>query len=131
MITVTLNSGNSYNTYVTDYTGNWSCSGSVVYGSSFTPVYAEYIAERPQNSTCTQANCQFTLPQFSTITFDYCQLTYTSSQGAYQFYNAGDGFGVQMFNSKGGTNYQNTVTAAMTSTNYGTFTVGYDDSIGT
>jgi hypothetical protein len=130
--TVTLNSGNSYYTYVTDYTGNWSCDSSVIYGTSFTPVYAEYIAERPQNSTCTQANCQFTLPTFTTITFDYCQFTYSgTSYGAYSYYNAGDGFGVQMLNSKGGTNYQDTTTAAMTSTNYGTFTTGYDVSIGT
>lgn len=132
---VTGISGNSWYTYVTDYTQSWSCAPSPIGypNSSYTPVYADYIVERPQNgsSTCNTANCQFTLPDFSTVTFSYCQLTYTSSNGAYTYYNAGDGFGVQMQNSYKGTNYQDTTTAAMTSSNYGTFTVGYDDSIGT
>jgi len=139
-ILVTGYSGSNYYTYTYDNTASWSCNSGAISTSSYSPVYAEYIVERPQNTTSCGSSCgansQYTLPVFTDITFSSDQLYYTSWNGAYNDYNPGYGFGVQMLNSLSGTNYQNTVTDAMNpqtinGINYGSFVDGYDDSIGT
>jgi hypothetical protein len=129
-------SGSDWYTFVADNTANWACDSGAVAAAGYSPVYSEYIVERPQNASGNSASDQFTLPVFGDTTFSEAQLYQSSWNSAYNDYNSGYGFGVQMVNSKGGTNYQNTQTDAMSQQvlggiDYGEFTVYYNCSIGT
>jgi hypothetical protein len=127
--------GSNWYTFVADNTANWACDSGAT-ADSYSPIYSEYILERPQNGSSNLASDQHTLPVFGTTTFTEAQLYQSSWNSAYNDYNSGYGFGVQMVNSKGGTNYQNTKTGAMSQqvlggTDYGEFSVYYNCSIGT
>ena len=120
-------SGSLYYTYVFDYTASWVCSAQ--YTDSFFPIYADFIAERPQNGTMSNGTAtDYSLPAFSTFYFWNCAMYVSSYVGVYSNYNNGYGFGVQMLN-KG---YQETSTPAMTQypTGFGEFTEGWDTSLG-
>jgi hypothetical protein len=136
---VTSIAGDHYYAYSMDQTQSWDCNDNVG-TTSYQPYYGDYIVERTQNYTACGSSCQaddqWTLPYFSTINLQSDQVFHTSWVGAYDDYNPGYGFGVQMVNSKGGTDYQNTATSTMSAQttggkDYGSFDVTYDDSIGT
>jgi hypothetical protein len=132
--------GDGYYTFVTDNSADpiWTCSEVWTLNVSTAPYLADYIAERPQNYTSCEPDCeakdQFTLPQFTSTTFSDSELypvVPDEYEAAYTYYSAGDGYGVQMYNTYDGTNYQDTTTGTMSDSNDGTFTVGYTDSLGT
>lgn len=124
-------SGGWYTVTVYDPTAGWTCTQS--FYDAYNPVYAEYIAERPQNYTqcgsACEANSQYSLPYFTDVDFSNDELyTYTWA-GAQTFLNSGDGFGVDMYNTFSTTQYQNTITDIMYPDD--SFTVGYNCSLGT
>jgi len=115
------------NWYTSEIDGSNDCE--FTWSSVETPYYADYFVERPQIGSSSYA----VLPNFDSVSFAQCQYYFTSWVDAYTPYNDGYGFGAQMLNSYGGTNYQDTTTDSMYEGQYsiGEFTVGYDDSIGT
>lgn len=124
--------GDEWYTDIIDNTENWACTTAnsytaSYYTDSFTPIYAEAIAERPSNSTGSTQTA-YSLPEFSSFTFDEYNMYVSSWTGVYSNYNNDYGFGVQMLND--GT--QNTQTPAMTDqSGSGEFTEGWDTSVGT
>jgi hypothetical protein len=122
--------GGNYYLYLRDWTSNWICSHHYS-TTSFTPFYADYIAERTANGTIGSPArpTAFSLPDFSTFDFTLCQMAISSTiGGSYSNYNNGFGFGVQM---KNGT--QETTTFGMTdvASGYGQFDESWNSSAGT
>jgi hypothetical protein len=120
--------GDNYYTYLRDWSdGSWICSHAYTGLSSFTPYYANFIAERPGNMSSSSA---YSLPKFSTFDFFYDAMATSSTMtGAYSNYNNGYGFGVEMKNS--GTVDITTSTMSNYGSGYGDFTETYDSSVGT
>jgi hypothetical protein len=120
-------SGSNYYTYLTDWGGYWVCTHHYV--DSFTPVYANFIAERNGNGTVGTTETLASLPAFSAFNLYDCAMYYGSFAGVYPYYNNGDGFGVEMFNVVN----INTYTSAMNQigNGYGNFSETYHNSFGT
>jgi len=121
------NSGDDYYVFVWDNTQDWVCSISDVDSGhsylawNFTPYWADYMVEDPQDGT----SGIYQLPSFAELDISNCELYNTAWNFAYSDYYNSYGQGFYMKNS--GT--QNTVTNSMNSASL--FSVDYSSYTGT